>query len=259
MNKTKKNWKGALILGLILLFMMSVTALASSDNSLSALNVENGTVSPDFVYSTWEYDVKVAPGTTELILNPTTSDSNASVTSIEGTTLDNGTGTVLITVTAENGSAFTYTLHVSVDESLAPETESETEPATEAPTEAPTQAVTETPATEITQNEAYIKLNNQVNSYKERLDLSMKIIYGLIAFSVLLLFIIINQILRNKDLKDDLRDMEEMGANMGGYGQETYGDNGNYYEEPAKPMTRKEKKQVKKEEKQRAKEEKRNK
>ena len=50
MNKTKKNWKGALILGLILLFMMSVTALASSDNSLSALNVENGTVSPDFVY-----------------------------------------------------------------------------------------------------------------------------------------------------------------------------------------------------------------
>ena len=71
MNKTKKNWKGALILGLILLFMMSVTALASSDNSLSALNVENGTVSPDFVYSTWEYDVKVAPGTTELILNRT--------------------------------------------------------------------------------------------------------------------------------------------------------------------------------------------
>ena len=260
MNRTKKNWKGALILGLLLLFMMSVTALASSDNSLSALNVENGTVSPDFVYSTWEYDVKVAPGTTELILNPTTSDSNASVTSIEGTTLDNGTGTVLITVTAENGSAFTYTLHVSVDESLAPETESETEPATEAVTEAATQAVTETPATEITQNEAYIKLNNQVNSYKERLDLSMKIIYGLIAFSVLLLFIIINQILRNKDLKDDLRDMEEMGAGMnGGYGQDSYGDNGNYYEEPAKPMTRKEKKQAKKEEKQRAKEEKRNK
>ena len=69
----------------------------------------------------------------------------------------------------------------------------------------------------------------------------------------------IYQILRNKDLKDDLSDMEEMEANMGGYGQETYGDNGNYYEEPAKPMTRKEKKQVKKEEKQRAKEEKRNK
>ena len=252
MNKTKKNWKGTLILGLLLLFMMSVTAMASSDNSLSALNVENGTVSPDFVYSTWEYDVKVAPGTAELILNPTTSDSNASVSSITGTTLDNGTGTVLVTVTAENGSAFTYTLHVSVDESLAPETESETEPATEAVTEAPTPAVTETPATEITQNEAYIKLNNQVNSYKERLDLSMKIIYGLIAFSVLLLFIIINQILKNKDLKDDLRDLEEMGAGRNaGYGQDPYG---NYYEEPAQPLTRKEKKQAKKEEKQRAKE-----
>ena len=257
MNKTKKNWKGTLILGLLLLFMMSVTAMASSDNSLSALNVENGTVSPDFVYSTWEYDVKVAPGTAELILNPTTSDSNSSVSSITGTTLDNGTGTVLVTVTAENGSAFTYTLHVSVDESLAPETESETEPATEAVTEAPTPAVTETPATEITQNEAYIKLNNQVNSYKERLDLSMKIIYGLIAFSVLLLFIIINQILKNKDLKDDLRDLEEMGAGRNaGYGQDPYG---NYYEEPAQPPTRKEKKQAKKEEKQRAKEEKRNK
>ena len=61
MNKTKKNWKGALILGLILLFMMSVTALASSDNSLSALNLENGTVSPDFVYSTGNHRTDPEP------------------------------------------------------------------------------------------------------------------------------------------------------------------------------------------------------
>ena len=175
------------------------------------------------------------------------------MTSIEGTTLDNGTGTVLITVTAENGSAF-YPHFMYLWMSLARRRRVRPSPRREAPTERLPRPLHRDSATEITQNEAYIKLNNQVNSYKERLDLSMKIIYGLIAFSVLLLFIIINQILRNKDLKDDLRDMEEMGANMGGYGQETYGDNENYYEEPAKPMTRKEKKsRPRREEKQRAK------
>lgn len=266
MKRMKKTWKPGFILGVLLLFMLSVTALASGDNSLSALNVENGQVTPDFVYSTWEYEVKVAPGTSELILNPTTSDSTAEVTSITGTTLDNGTGTVLITVTAANGSPHTYTLHVSVDESLAPETESETEPVTEAPvTEPVTEAKIETPVTEITQNEAYIKLNNQVNSYKERLDLSMKIIYGLIGFSVLLLFIIINMILKNRDLKDDLRDVEEQAARQGNdfSRKEKLTGADSFYDMQEEPMSRKEKKAAKKEakqeEKQRIKDEKRSK
>ena len=49
--------------------------MSSDKISVITLNVENGTVLR--ILCTWEYDVKVAPGTTELILNPTTSDSNA--------------------------------------------------------------------------------------------------------------------------------------------------------------------------------------
>lgn len=51
-------------------------------------------------------------------------------------------------------------------------------------------------------------LQNQVAKLKSDSDLMMKIVYGLIALSVILLFFIINLILKNRDLKDDLKDAE---------------------------------------------------
>ena len=38
---------------------------------------------------------------------------------------------------------------------------------------------------------------------------SIKVIYALVALSVLLIFLVINLILKNRDLKDDLRDTQE--------------------------------------------------
>jgi outer membrane biosynthesis protein TonB len=211
MEGRKKNWKFSLALVLMLAFSLCMPVLAASDdNSLSALNIHNGTLSRDFRYDIWEYDVTVEPGTTELLLEPSTSDPNASVTSITGTVLVDGEATVLINTISESGIPMTYTLHVkesgeaaAAEETEAPETEAPTEPETEPQTEtAQTEAESETEAP------ASNALQNQVAKLKSDSDLMMKIVYGLIALSVILLFFIINLILKNRDLKDDLKDAE---------------------------------------------------
>ena len=84
MKIKRKTWKPAVILGMLLLWMFSITAFASDDNSLSSITVSNGTISPAFEYNIWEYDVLVAPGTTELQVEATTTVSSASITSIDG-------------------------------------------------------------------------------------------------------------------------------------------------------------------------------
>lgn len=214
MEGRKKTWKLSPALVLLLVFSLCMPVLAASDdNSLSALNIHNGTLSRDFQYDIWEYDVTVEPGTTELLLEPTTSDPNASVTSITGTVLVDGEATVLVNTVSESGIPMTYTLHVreSGEAAAAEETE---EPTTEAPTEPETQPQTENIQTEAeseTETEmpaATNALQEQVAKLKSDSDLMMKIVYGLIALSVILLFFIINLILKNRDLKDDLRDAE---------------------------------------------------
>lgn len=215
MKKTKSTWRYGWILGMLLLWLCGMQVFAtglSDDNSLADLGVENGTVSPEFYYSTVEYTVTVSPGTTSLVLNPVCSNANAQIVSIDGTTLDNGSGTVTITVRSESGNDAVYTLHVQPDPSAAQtETETETQ-ATEAPaTEKQTEAQTEAVQTEAqTEDSATITfLNGQISQFREKLDFSMKIIYGLIALAVVLMFLSINLLLKNRDLKDDLRDAED--------------------------------------------------
>ena len=206
----KRNLKISFILGALLVWIMSMPVQASSsDNSLSALNVQNGVVTPDFVYSTWEYQVTVEPGTVELYLDPTLSNANASIVSITGTVLENGEATVLINTMSENGSPMTYTLYVLEDATAAAESESEeiTEIATET---AEMQTEAQAAAAEVqTEAPSTNALQNQVEKLKSDSDLMIKIVYALIALSVILLFLVINLVLRNRDLKDDLKDAED--------------------------------------------------
>lgn len=214
MNRARKTWKFSIAAVLMLTWMFAVTAFASGlsdDNSLSSLGLHNGTAQQEFVYSTWEYDVVVEPGTTELLLEPTTSNPNATITSITGTVLQDGQATVLINVESESGIPMTYTLHVTEGDTVRGESESETETQTEPQTEQ-TEQQTEPQTeqqTESAANDTTVQLlQAQVDRLKENTDLTMKIIYGLIALAVVLLFVIINLILKNRDLKDDLKDSE---------------------------------------------------
>lgn len=211
----KKTWKIWAVCMMLLLCISGVTVFASGsdDNSLSDLGIENAvSVSPEFDYSTTEYEVIVPEGTEELQLDPVPSNG-AATCDISGQTLTDGKTTVYITVTSESGVQAVYTLDVQAEhpnaaeqiaaanETAAPETEAQKKEQTEAATE----AQTETEAV----SDAASMVMQQVDKLKSDADFSMKVIYGLIALSVLLLFLVINLLLKNRDLKDDLRDTEE--------------------------------------------------
>ena len=151
----KKTWKIWAVCMMLLLCISGVTVFASGsdDNSLSDLGIENATsISPDFEYSTTEYEVEVPEGTTELQLSPVTSDG-AATCEVSGQTLTDGKTTVYITVTSESGMQATYTLNVQAERpnaaeqiAAANETDAQTEAATAKAKEAQTETETETEA-----------------------------------------------------------------------------------------------------------------
>ena len=210
----KKTWKIWAVCMMLLLCISGVTVFASGsdDNSLSDLGIENATsISPDFEYSTTEYEVEVPEGTTELQLSPVTSDG-AATCEVSGQTLTDGKTTVYITVTSESGMQATYTLNVQAERpnaaeqiAAANETDAQTEAATEKAKEAQTETETETEAV----SDAANAVLQKVDKIKSDADFSIKVIYALVALSVLLIFLVINLILKNRDLKDDLRDTQE--------------------------------------------------
>lgn len=220
MKNFKKQLKYSLLMALVLICMSCMPALAgelSDDNSLASLGITNGEVSPEFEYSTVEYEVTVPAGTTKLELDPQTSNANAQIVDISDTTLVNGAVDVSIVVRSESGIDAEYVLHVKAAAGEAggeaqgqteagqqpPQTEQKV---TEPPTEAPQ---TETPNVQASLAESEANsLRLQLDDLKDKNSMTLKVIYGLIALAVILLFIIINLILKNRDLKDDLRDAE---------------------------------------------------
>lgn len=245
MNKKGNRWKvlllTALMLGMLWGVQVSVQA-ASGDNSLATLGIltEGVEISPEFYYSTIEYNVKVPAGTARLELDPVPSNSNASIVEITGQELVDGKTTVEILVEAENGSRYTYYLYVEADPSAAVIAETESEKETEPPTEKETEPETEDPRyvrvdrNSLQEAENTISaLKSETSNYRDRLDILMKILYGMIGFCVILLFVVINLILKKKDLKSELQ--RYMGY---GYPQEQTGaerPEEPYYEEYNNP------------------------
>ncbi|MCD8105040.1 MAG: cadherin-like beta sandwich domain-containing protein [Lachnospiraceae bacterium] len=214
--KRKKSTFLALFLT-VLLLSAGTAAQAdslSADNSLSSLGIttEGAVVSPEFAYGTTVYDVTVPAGTTYLSLSPTTTNSAAYVDSISGQELTDGATTVSIVVVAENGDAYTYYLNVTAEE--AEETEAETEAPTEAQTEAETEDSRYISVARETLEEAQntiATLKSETSSYRDRVDLLMKILYGMIALCVVLLFVVINLLLKRSDMKAELNAYRELG------------------------------------------------
>ncbi len=108
-------------------YTVAVTRLLSSDNNLSALTVEPGTLDPAFSSGTLTYTANVATDVTQVTISATKSDSNAV---LSGSIADPGAGQatgyatillggpgastpVTITVTAPNGNSQTYSVTVN--------------------------------------------------------------------------------------------------------------------------------------------------
>lgn len=249
MKGRKTVWKSILLTVMLLVWTcMAVPVLAeeaSGDNSLSSLGIttEGVTVSPDFYYSTIEYQVTVPSGTSRLELDPVTSNSGASIIGIDGQDIgSDGTTTVAITVQAANGNQITYYLYVTTDtttQAAAPAAETETEAVTEAQTEA--EPETEDPRyVKVDRNaleeaeKTISTLKTETGNYRDRVTLLTRILYGMIALCVILLFAVINLALKKKDLKAELQNYMGYGYDPGageadsGYAAQAGYDNGGY-------------------------------
>ncbi|MCD8015824.1 MAG: cadherin-like beta sandwich domain-containing protein [Lachnospiraceae bacterium] len=230
-KRSGRNRCAALLLVMLLLLCGSFASAdsLSADNSLASLGIttEGAVVSPDFEYGTTEYNVTVPAGTTYLSLDPTPSNDAAYIDSISGQELSGEGGTVSIVVVAENGDAYTYYLYVTVEASA--ETEPETEVQTEAPqteTEAETEDSRYVSVAKETLEEAentIDALKSEVTSYRDRVDLLTKILYGMIGLCVVLLFAVINLILKRRDLRKDLDTYQGL-SGAGGTGNRDSGE-----------------------------------
>ncbi len=197
----------------------------SGDDSLSSLGISTPIVSidPEFYYSTIEYDVVVPAGTESISLDPVPSDANATISGISGTELDDdGKTTVQITVTAPAGNSYSYYLYVeSEDQGAALRAAREAAVLAEKETEAPTEKETE-PETEdsryvsvardtLEEAENTIEaLKEETTLYRDRGNMLLRILYALIGLCVILLFIVINLLLRNREVRSELNEYRSL-------------------------------------------------
>ena len=237
-----------MVLSAVCMLMVSVSAeeysddSSSGDNSLYSLGLENAvSCEPEFYYATLEYNVTVSADTRELELNPVKSADSAEITDISGTQLsDDGTGTVSISVQAANGAVATYILHVTSDGTK--ETEAETQ-ANDAEAKAKAESeklAAESEAAAQSEQAAQLEqkaqqvtaLQKENDDFASRLDTLMKVLYGLIAFAVILLFVIINQSLRNKDMKDEIKTLKGQVTESYEYARKEQNMRSDYYYAP---------------------------
>ena len=84
----------------------------SPNNKLSSLSAEGYSLTPSFGKDTESYNLIVNTSVSSIQVNAATADSKASVSGAGSIPLNGSTTDIAITVTAENGSARTYTIHV---------------------------------------------------------------------------------------------------------------------------------------------------
>ena len=219
MNRKCRQLLTAAILMIAMALSFSTAIFASDDNSLASLGIktEGVTVTPEFVYDTWEYNVEVPAGTTTLELEPHTTNPSATLNSVTGTTLaDDGTGTVVITVTSESGNAIEYVLHVTTargdvdpaeaiaaNESSAAVTIDTEVVQSEVETEDPRYVKVDRNSLEDAEK-TIEKLQDTITEQRSHISMLTYVLYALIAVSIIFLFIVISQLLRRRDLAQEL-------------------------------------------------------
>lgn len=186
----------------------------SADNSLSAISLSAGTLSPAFSSQTTNYTVEVGADVTDLTVTPSTSNAKATIESITGNTgLKVGDNTIKILVKAENGAEATYTITVKKSETITETTPAETAPENGAEavnTENNIEDNSGNTAT-VTQdsydrlNEEYTELKETYESYRSTTRRNLAI---LIFVAVVLLILAINLLMKCHELKQD-EDEEE--------------------------------------------------
>ena len=231
MNRRCRQLLAAAAILLIMTVMSAAAVFASDDNSLASLGIQTQgvVVSPEFRYDIWEYDVEVPAGTTSLALEPHTTNPSATVDSVTGTTLEpDGTGTVVITVTSESGNTIEYVLHVSqargavdpaeaiaANESSAAVTIDTEVVQSERETEDPRYVKVDRNSLEDAEK-TIEKLQKTITEQRKHISMLTYVLYALIAVSIVFLFIVISQLLRRRDIAQELAFYKQENPGRGG-------------------------------------------
>ena len=88
----------------------------SKNNNLSSLGVTGYSLSPKFAPSVTSYTVLLPANTEKITITGKKADSSASIEGLGTKTVVDGSNTIKIKVTAENGSTKTYTINAVVEE-----------------------------------------------------------------------------------------------------------------------------------------------
>ncbi len=219
MDRRCRQLLKTVILMLAMAVSFTAAVFASDDNSLASLGIKTQgvTVSPEFRYDIWEYSVEVPAGTKTLEMEPHTTNPNATVNSVTGTTLaDDGTGTVVITVTSESGNAIEYTLNVTsargqvdpaeaiaANEGTAATIDTEIVLQSEVETEDPRYVKVDRNSLEDAEK-TIEKLQKTITEQRSHISMMTYVLYALIAVSIVFLFIVISQLLRRRDMAQEL-------------------------------------------------------
>ena len=127
----------------------------SNDNSISALSLSVGKLSPAFSYAITEYTATVPYGVTEVTVSAKPTAEKAKIESITGNTdLQVGENTIAVTVAAEDGSKASYTILVTREAEFTQDSDGDT-------------------STEITEGESTETIgdNEQIKEYESKLQL----------------------------------------------------------------------------------------
>lgn len=219
MNRRCRQLLVTIVLIFTMMISVSPVVMASDDNSLASLGIrtEGVIVSPEFRYDIWEYSVEVPAGTKVLELEPHTTNPTATVNSVTGNELaEDGTGRVVITVTSESGNAIEYILNVTtargdVDPAEAIAANESSVAATidtevvqsEVETEDPRFVKVDRNSLQDAEN-TIEKLQNTIMEQINHIRILTYVLYGLIAVSIIFLFIVISQLLRRRDMAQEL-------------------------------------------------------
>lgn len=88
----------------------------SKNNYLKSLEVEEYQITPDFNKDTLEYTVTLTPGTEKINIKAQAEDNKANIKGIGEVSVSEGTNTINITVTAENGNEKVYKIIATNEE-----------------------------------------------------------------------------------------------------------------------------------------------
>ena len=238
MNRRCRQLLAAAVM-LALTLLCSAVVSASDDNSLASLGIrtEGVIVSPEFRYDIWEYTVEVPAGTTNLELEPHTTNPSATVNSVSGTELSSeGTGRVVITVTSESGNAIEYILNVisrraEMDPAAAIAANESSSAATidtevvqsEVETEDPRYVKVDRNSLQDAEN-TIEKLQKTIMEQRSHISMLTYVLYALISVSIIFLFIVISQLLRRRDMAQELAFYKQGDPYRTSVGEDGWGD-----------------------------------